>query len=367
MLDLTAAFNTVDHSILISRLARHVGLQGSVLQWFSSYLMDRTFAVMLDDHSSLPASLSSGVPQESILGPVLFSLYMLPLGAIIAKHNLSFHLYADDIQLYLPVLPNAASALDSLHSCLSDIKHWLAQNFLHLNENQTEYILFAPSDLHLNILSGSSLSFPVSNTVKNLGVIFDSELRFDRQIVSIVKASFFQLRLLTKVKPFLSKCDLEKAIHTFISSCIDYCNALYFGATQSSLRRLQLVQNAAAHLLTRTSRHTHITPILSALHWLPVHHCIEFKILTFVFKALHGLAPLYISELLTIHRPSRALRSSTQMVLDVPRSRYKQWGDRCFAVAAPTLALPLELRVITNLQLFKSRLKTYLFRRAFES
>lgn len=116
LLDLTAAFDTVDHSVLISRLEHHVGLRGTVLQWFHSYLTDRTFTVMVDDHSSLPASLSSGVPQGSILGPLLFSLYMLPLGSIIAKHNLLFHLYADDLQVYLPVLPTNTSAQDSLHS-----------------------------------------------------------------------------------------------------------------------------------------------------------------------------------------------------------------------------------------------------------
>lgn len=322
---------------------------------------------MVDNYSSSSAPLTSGVPQGSILGPVLFSLYMLPLGSIIEKYKLSFHLYADDVQLYLPLLPNAASALDSLHNCLSAIKQWLSQNFLHLNQSKTECIIFGQPDIPSDVLS--RVTFPVSDTVKNLGVFLDSKLTFDKQISAVVRASFFQLRLLSKVKPFLSRHDLEKAIHAFISSRIDYCNALYFGISQSSLHRLQLVQNAAARLLTSSSRYTHITPILSSLHWLPVRFRIDFKILMFVFRALHGLAPLYLSDILILHRPSRALRSSSQMVLDVPRSRYKQWGDRSFAVAAPKLwnSLPLSLRSVSDLPLFKSRLKTHLFRLAFNS
>ena len=367
MLDLTAAFDTVDHSVLIARLAQQVGLTGSVLQWFRSYLNNRSFSVMINEFSSSTAPLSSGVPQGSILGPVLFSLYMLPLGSIIAKHNLSFHLYADDLQVYMPVLPNDGSALDSLHSCLSDIKLWLSRNFLHLNESKTEYIIFGSPILHHDL--SSSTTPQVSEAIKNLGVIFDRDLNFNKQINSVVKASFFQLRLLAKVKPFLCRSDLEKAIHAFISSRIDYCNALYIGITQSSLHRLQLVQNAAARLLTGTSRHSHISPVLCSLHWLPVRYRVDFKILMFAFKALNGLAPPYLSEILSVHRPNRALRSADQMRLVVPRSRCKQWGDRSFAFAAPKLwnTLPVDLRVLTDLALFKSRLKTHLFKLAFNT
>ena len=136
---------------------------------------------------------------------------------------------------------------------------------------------------------------------------------------------------------FLSRHDLEKAIHALISSRLDYCNALYVGVSQTSLSRLQLVQNAAARLLTNTNRRMHITPVLNSLHWLPVLYRIDFKLLMFVFKALNGLAPSYLSELLTVRNPSRALRSTNQLLLEVPRSKYKHWGDRAFSVAAPRL------------------------------
>ena len=119
----------------------------------------------------------------------------------------------------------------------------------------------------------------------------DCDFLMDKQINSVLKSAFFQLRILSKVKAFLSFADFEKVIHAFISTRLDYCNELYFGVSQNCLHRLQLVQNAAARLLTGTRRYDHISPVLSALHWLPVRFRIHFKILLFVFKSLHGLAP----------------------------------------------------------------------------
>lgn len=125
------------------------------------------------------------------------------------------------------------------------------------------------------------------------------------------------------------------------------------------------MQNAAARLLTGAKKQEHITPVLSLLHWLPVRYRIDFKILLFV--SLYGMAPEYLSDLIKVHRPSRALRSADQLVLDVPRSLLKSRGDRAFAMAAPTLwnALPLSVRSATSLSIFKTHLKTHLFTLAF--
>ncbi len=368
LLDLTSAFDMVSHSILLSRLEECVGIKGIALKWFQSYLTDRSFSVHLGEFSSSAAPLSCGVPQGSILGPMLFSLYMLPLGDIFRKHNISFHFYADDVQIYLPVKTSDKASFMSLLNCLRDFKTWLDQNFLCLNENKTEIVVFGhPGNLSACVDALGHLGLYVRPFTRNLGVIFDSTFKFEKQISSVVKASFFQLRLLAKVKPFLPRKEFESVIHAFITSRLDYCNSLYVGLDQSSLQRLQLVQNAAARLLTGTKKYEHITPVLASLHWLPVRFRIEFKILLIVFKILHGLAPAYLSELLHVHTPVRALRSSNQVLLDVPRARLKNKGDRAFSVVAPKLwnSLPVHIRTAQSVGIFKSFLKTYLFSLAF--
>ena len=165
-------------------------------------------------------------------------------------------------------------------------------------DDKTEIVLFCPPDKTTEISSSlTSLSTFIKPYVKNLGVLFDSALKFDKQINSVVKGSFFQIRQISQIKPFLSTHDLEKVIHALITSRLDYCNSLYIGLPNACLSRLQLVQNAAARLLTGTRRRDHITPVLASLHWLPVRFRTVFKILLFVFKAVNGLAPPYISEL----------------------------------------------------------------------
>ena len=212
-----------------------------------------------------------------------------------------------------------------------------------------------------------SLSDNVKTSARNLGVMFDSELSFKAQITKVVQSCFYQLRNISKIKSFLSFTDLEKVIHAFISSRIDYCNSLYSGLPKKVTSRLQLVQNSAARLLTNSRRREHITPILASLHWLPVSFRVDFKILLITFKAQHGLAPRYISEMLKPYKPERTLRSADKALLVPYRTNLVTFGNRAFAARSPTLwnGLPLELRLAQSLSAFKSLLKTYLYTKAF--
>ncbi len=133
LLDLSAASDTLDHGIILNRL-QQIGIQDCVLSWFVSYLKDQTFLVETGKYSSSCAPVLYGVPQGSILGPVLFSLYMLPLYVIFKKDNVSYHCYADDTQCNIP--PEPKGCLQCLFDCLRDVKHWMSANFLQLNESK---------------------------------------------------------------------------------------------------------------------------------------------------------------------------------------------------------------------------------------
>ncbi len=258
---------------------------------------------------------------------------MLPLSFIFEKFGIHYHLYADDSQIYLPLKQDHKCALQSLHECLTEVKCWLANNFLQLNEDKTEMILFGNKG-YVNDAYGCLGQFPGKKPRKGL-------------------------RSISKLKSNLSFEDMEKVVHAFVSSRLDYCNVLYLGLNQLSLSRLQLVQNSAARLLTGTKGREHITPVLIKLHWLPIRYRIHYKVLLYVFKAVHGLSPDYVTDLINVYQSSRSLRSNYQLLLMVPRSRLKCRGDRAFSVAAPRLwnALPLSIRSSPTLGVFQSALK----------
>ncbi len=246
LLDLSAAFDTIDHDILIDGLQNYTGIQGQALRWFRSYLSDRYHIVYLNGEASQLSPVKYGVPQGSVLGPLLFSLYMLPLGNIIRKYGISFHCYADDTQLYISTRPDETSKLSKLTECAKNIKDWMTNNFLLLNSDKTAILLIGPKNSKQNILDHNLQldgCTATSYTVKNLGVILDSNLSFENHISHVTKTAFFHLRNIAKLRNMLSVSDAEKLVHAIMTSRLDYCNALLGGCPASSINKLQIAQN----------------------------------------------------------------------------------------------------------------------------
>ncbi|XP_033932863.2 uncharacterized protein [Pseudochaenichthys georgianus] len=298
-------------------------------------------------------------------------LYMLPLGNIIRNHSVNFHCYADDTQLYLSIKPDEINHLNKIQDCLKDLKTWMTLNFLMLNTTKTEVIVLGPKNLRnklsKDILTMDGINLASSETVRNLGVIFDQDLSFNTHIKSISRTAYFHLRNIAKIRHILPQNDAEKLVHAFVTSRLDYCNSLLSGSTKKSIKSLQLIQNAAARVLTRVRKRDHITPVLAALHWLPIEHRIEFKILLLAYKALNGQAPSYLKELIIPYCPTRALRSKNAGLLVVPRIFKSTMGARAFSYQAPHLwnQLPVCVRAADTLSVFKSALKTFLFDKAY--
>ena len=140
-----------------------------------------------------------------------------------------------------------------------------------------------------------------------------------------------------KIRNYLDKTTTERLIHAFVMSYFDFCNSLLFGLPSRQIQRLQVIQNSAARLVTRTKKHESISSVLRNLHWLPIQSRINFKVLLFAYHCFHQFAPLYLIELLTQYKPERTLRSSKKSLFQVPTVMTKSNGDKSFSYAATTL------------------------------
>src|SRR5271156_3642512 len=356
LLDLSSAFDTVDHAILLNGL-KNIGITGLVHDWFSSYLSDSTQAVFLDGVTSDSVNLTCGVPQGSVLGPILFNIYTQPLGEIARKHGMKCHFYADDTQLYTSFSVNDSSTSTKLISdCIADIRSWMKSNLLKLNESKTEVVMIGTKQQLSKVgnieISVGNVNIRPCSKVRNLGVIFDCNMAMVEHVNSVCKASYFYIHLLGKLRKFLDKSAAAMLTHAFVTSRLDYCNSLLHGISKAVISRLHHVLNSAARIVSRTKMCNHITPVLKSLHWLPVQQHCAFKIVLLTFKAIHDLAPSYLSELINYHFPSHDFRS----VNDVPRSS-SAVGSRAFVVSAPSFwnNLSCDIRSSTFLSSFKSK------------
>ena len=338
-------------------------------------MSDRVQTVVVNDIESSTHELETGVPQGSVLGPMLFTLYTSELYQIIRSFNLQCHIYADDTQLYFHAAPEEIDAITPrLLACIQSLTNWMSSNRLRLNPDKSEFIWFGSPHNIKNIpktplVVGSSAAIEPSIVVRDLGVYFDSTLSMKNHVTRMVQTCFFYLRQLKHVRRCLNKANTKTLLHAFITSRLDYCNALLAGQPSSLLAKLQSVQNAAARLYSGAAKFAHITDVLrDDLHWLRIPQRINYKICTLVFRCLHGEAPQYLSDYCVRIQDSdtRASRnrSAASGNLVVPRSRTMTYGNRSFRVSGPTCwnFLPLQLKV-NNISYasFKSQLKTHLF------
>jgi hypothetical protein len=377
-LDLSAAFDTIDKSTLIARLRRSFGVEGPALDWINSYLANRSQHVRVGSSRSPPSVCEHGVPQGSVLGPILFSLYVAPVANVISAFNVSHHQYADDTQLYIALDHDDPGDTRNLSPCTAAVCRWFLLNGLCLNPNKSEAILLGTpsatrhSDNPVTVNIAGAI-IPVSPTLKSLGVTFDSQLSFHQHVNSVCKISYFHLRSMRHVRSCLPPPILRTVACSIISAKLDYCNSLLYGTTHGNIHKLQLVQNSLARLVTGTRKFDHISPVLAKLHWLPVSYRITYKIAVLTHKTLSTSQPGYLSS--SIHRrhlPDTVVttRSATLNHLTLPNIRNfrSDFSRRGFANCAPTIwnNLPKDItdNAITR-DVFVKRLKTHLYRLAY--
>ena len=246
------------------RLEHSIGLCDDALEWIKSYLTDRYQKVTIRQASSEKSELSTGVPQGSVLGPLLFSLYMLPLRDIITRHEIQRHHYADDTQLYtrLRIRNGQTGSMEAdvrrMERCVEELRSWMTANRLKLNDSKTEVLVVRKKTNKdetdsIRVKVGDDVITP-SVSVRDLGSYLDSTMSMEEQVSRTVRAGFLQLRRIGHIRRSLDDTVCAKVINATVTARLDFQNALLAGSHLCVLKPLQKMQNQAARMLKKTSR-----------------------------------------------------------------------------------------------------------------
>ena len=248
MLDLSAAFDTVDHQVLLEVLQNRFAVTGVTLDWFQSYLSSRTQTFEFERSQSATYPVDCSVPQGSTLGPVKFISYTEDIISIFEHHNLKHHMYADDIQLYTDIaLGDVSITLQQLCDCITDVQDWCASRRLQLNDIKTDLVWFGShanlaklNTVNRSLLIGNVVIQPAT-AVRYLGVQLDSKLTLKQHVNKIASSCYYQIRRLRQISRFVSREVMMQLVSAFILSRLDYCNCILAGLPKSTLSTLQRV------------------------------------------------------------------------------------------------------------------------------
>ena len=353
-------------------------LGGTILKWFQSYLSGCTQWMVIDSEDGKTSSLDNlaltrGVPQGSVLGPILFNLYIVPIGDICKKHGISYHGYADDQQEYLSFKPIPGcheQCLSQLQGCISEVRNWMKANSLKLIDAKTEFLVLGTQqqlnkikDIKIRI---SDNIIEPTDFIRNIGAYFDSKLKGTLHMNRLSSTIYRSIKGITRIRHFLNVNTTKTLIQSLVLSKLDYCNSILLEAPKYNLDKLQHLQNMTCRIILKLHKYKHITDHLMSIHWLRVNEWLTYKIAVLVYKCINGSAPEYLAELV-VKNHHRILHLTYRRRLPVILARTSQVFRSSFAMMGPGIwnELPSNCTEAPTFQSFKTQLKTYLFRKCY--
>lgn len=370
LLDFSKAFDTVIHKVALAKL-KFIGCEDNVLNFFSSYLVGRTQAVCVDGAFSGETSVTSGVPQGSVLGPLLFIIYISDL--FHKPRTCTMQGYADDTQVLHSFSPECdRRACDDINMDLSIIYEYSAAHNLKLNSSKTFVMLFGnPARIDaikqsFRLYLGGDL-LPVADSCKNLGLVIDCQLKYVSHVNSLLKKAYMRLKLLYGNRHALDYNLRKYLCETLVLSLFNYADIVYRPCLDSvTKRRIQVAQNACCRFVFGLRKYDHVSNYLKVLQWLPMDTIWVFHLLSFVFVLLRSGQPAYLRNKLSYRTTMHTLSLRDQGFLNIPRHSTSKYRDSfSYASVSYYNRLPQELKLSPSLSIFKFKLKKYFLEQCF--
>jgi hypothetical protein len=355
---LKKAFDTVDCSILTQKLEKY-GITRSELQWFQNYLSDRSQCVQYKDSLSQPMPVSTGVPQGSVLGPLLFNIYINDLPFVVK--NCKVGLYADDTALFFSA-KNSLEIQRAINDEMISISKWLYVNKLTLNAKKCKSILFGTPQL-FNARKPLPLSITVNNqriedveNYKYLGLHLDCHMSYSVHIEKTCNKLKMRLGVLKMLRKILDMKTCITLYNALALPIFDYCNIMYMNASATQTSKLQVIQNKFARSILFAHNRSHSIELLRAMNWMSVTERSQLYRNVSVLQCGNGNVPVYMHNIFTINENLNGPNK-----LCIPRMQ-NEAGKRSFAYSGAVgwNNLPQNIRVEDSILTFKRLVRQYL-------
>lgn len=371
LLDFSRAFDAINTNLLLGKMT-YYGFDTKTILWFQSYLSNRKQIVKLaqSDGTSLYSTMTPvtrGVPQGSILGPILFILYCADIIKCLKKCR--YHLYADDVQVYISFKPeDFESAVEDLNKELGAIAEWSDKNCLVLNPSKTKYMLFGTERMKRDLpvpLNVMLLGEPVERVeiARNLGLSFDSNLRFEKHVSSCVRNCFYRLKVLYKIRPFLTEELRMQLVESLVLSKLNYADIVYGPRLLARTKQLiQRVQNACARFCFAIPYRDHVTPYLNKHFILKMKSRRKLHLACLLFGVIKHQQPHYLYSRLGWVGSSRecARRQCSKQLVTHPHKSAAFRGSFRYAASKIWNNIPPPFKNIGTIGTFKLHLRRYL-------
>ena len=361
LLDLSAAFNSVDIDLLTSKLKSFFNFSNSAVQWYNSYLVNRHQQLVTKKESSRWAVLDHSVPPGTVLGPILFAMYIQDWTSTL-KPNFNHHEFVDDIQIYKHTsLHDLELTIRETSDQLEKILDWTKTNGLILNPTKTQVIVIGTKALrsrvdfnNIPLVSLSGVNIAYSESVKNLGIIIDKNLSWRLQTKRTVKKVYGSLHSLNRMKTFLTTETKKKLVQTLIWPHFDYCDIVQCDATTDDVLRLQICLNSFVRYIFNLKKDCHLTPYFKTLSWLKVKERRDLRIAVEVYKILRDKTPSYLYSLFQYLSDYHSHNTRIGNKLSTPRHITTSY-NKSFLVMGSRLwnSIPQEIRAAKSVGSFR--------------